>query len=252
MEQNNDKWTEIEHLPEWDEEFYDVYTARKFGKWVMFKTLKENFRNDPRMQSMMEKEFEVRYNLSHPNIIMINDYEEVPTVGKAIITDDVYGTSLKKLIEQGKVTQHHINQILERLTDAIDYIQRNHIVHAPITSENVIFTEKIENLKLINVGFDQHSHLTPAETSEDISNFGKVLEAALDAEGGSHPNLRRIVARTKKKQHAGGYNSIHSLRLDIEHRTDRVLYLTIIILVVAMITLLAWLVSGHGPIPATT
>ncbi|MBR3766602.1 MAG: hypothetical protein IKL11_05505 [Muribaculaceae bacterium] len=28
------KWTEIELLPEWDEEFYDVYTAKKFGKWL--------------------------------------------------------------------------------------------------------------------------------------------------------------------------------------------------------------------------
>ena len=23
------KWTEITHLPEWEEEFYDVYTAKK-------------------------------------------------------------------------------------------------------------------------------------------------------------------------------------------------------------------------------
>ncbi len=35
-----DKWTEIEHLPEWDEEYYDVYTAKKYGKWVMLKRLK--------------------------------------------------------------------------------------------------------------------------------------------------------------------------------------------------------------------
>lgn len=34
------KWTEIEHLPEWDEEFYHVYTAKKFGKWLMLKTLR--------------------------------------------------------------------------------------------------------------------------------------------------------------------------------------------------------------------
>lgn len=31
-ENKTEKWTEIEHLPEWDEEFYDVYTARKHGK----------------------------------------------------------------------------------------------------------------------------------------------------------------------------------------------------------------------------
>ena len=31
------KWTEIEHLPEWDEKYYHIYTAKKFGKWVMMK-----------------------------------------------------------------------------------------------------------------------------------------------------------------------------------------------------------------------
>lgn len=35
-----ERWTEIEHLTEWDEEFYNVFTAKKFGKWVMLKTLR--------------------------------------------------------------------------------------------------------------------------------------------------------------------------------------------------------------------
>ena len=34
---SSSKWTEIEHLPEWDEEFYHVYTAKKHGKWLMLK-----------------------------------------------------------------------------------------------------------------------------------------------------------------------------------------------------------------------
>ncbi len=50
------RWTEIEHLPEWDEEFYDVYTAKKHGKWVMLKTLKPEYKNDPAFQAMIEKE----------------------------------------------------------------------------------------------------------------------------------------------------------------------------------------------------
>lgn len=80
---DNVKWTEIEHLPLWDEEFYDVYTAKKHGKWVMLKTLKEQYRDDPAMREMIEREFDVRYNLCHPNIVMINDFEEVPVWGCA-------------------------------------------------------------------------------------------------------------------------------------------------------------------------
>ena len=94
--------TELELLPEWDEEYYDVYTAKKHGKWVMLKTLKAAYKDDPRFQAMLEKEFDVRYNLAHPGIVMINDLEEVPGLGLCIITDDVYGDSLRKLIDSGK------------------------------------------------------------------------------------------------------------------------------------------------------
>lgn len=243
------KWTEIEHLPEWDEEFYDVYTAKKFGKWVMFKTLKEKYRDDPRFIAMIEKEFDVRYNLSHPNIIMINDYEDVPGVGMSIVTDDVYGLSLRKLIDKGEVTAHHIDQIKTRLIDAIDYIQRNHLVHLPITPDKIIFTENIGNLKLIDVGFDQHSHLTPAEATEDIHNFGKVLNEALDAVDEPDPHLRHVAQKCVSLNPYDRFKSVHQVKLALERRTDKWFYATILVLLVVMIGLLVWLVSGKGPSP---
>ena len=57
----------------------------------------------PEYEQMIEKEFEVRYNLAHPHIIMINDFEEVPGLGMCIITDDVYGDSLEKLIRKARL-----------------------------------------------------------------------------------------------------------------------------------------------------
>lgn len=101
MDEQTSRWTDVELLPEWDEEFYDVYTAKKFGKWVMIKTLKPEFRDMPEYRAMIEKEFDTRYNLAHPNIVMINDFEEIPGLGRCIVTDDVYGDSLRKLIDQG-------------------------------------------------------------------------------------------------------------------------------------------------------
>ena len=159
-ENKTEKWTEIEHLPEWDEEFYDVYTARKHGKWVMLKTLKPALLDNPRYREMIEKEFDIRYNLCHPNIVMINDFEDVPGIGMSIITDDVYGDSLRKLIDKGEVDGAILDKIVCQLPEAIGYIQKNHILHHPIRPETIIFTDKIRNLKLIDVGFDQREHLT--------------------------------------------------------------------------------------------
>ena len=134
-----ERWTEIEHLTEWDEEFYNVFTAKKFGKWVMLKTLRPELKDDPKYQAMIEKEFDVRYNLSHPNIVMINDFEDVPGIGRCIITDDVYGLSLRKIIDQGKISVHHLDQLITRLPAAMAYIQTNHLVHHPIRPRDYYF-----------------------------------------------------------------------------------------------------------------
>ena len=107
----SEKWTEIELLPDWDEEFYDIYTAKKYVKWLMLKTLKKQYRDVPEYQEMIEKEFDIRYNLAHPHIVMINDFEEVPGIGMCIITDDVYGDSLRKLINENRVTKAHIDKL---------------------------------------------------------------------------------------------------------------------------------------------
>lgn len=237
------RWTEIEHLPEWDEEFYDVYTARKLGKWVMLKTLKEQYKNDPRFRAMMEKEFDVRYNLAHPGIVMVNDFEDLPGLGRCIIFDDVYGLSLRKVIDSGKLTRSHIDKLCTQMVDAIDYIQRNHIVHFPIRPETVIFTENIENLKLIDVGFDQRENLSPAEAAEDIASFGRVLGEALDALPEKDSALRRIAENCER----GRYGSVHALRMALARRSKYSYLVVIGIFIAVMVAVLFWLSSAYAP-----
>lgn len=219
------KWTEIEHLTEWDEEFYNVFTAKKFGKWVMLKTLRPELKDDPKYQAMIEKEFDVRYNLSHPNIVMINDFEEVPGIGRCIITDDVYGLSLRKIIDQGKITPHHVDQLVTRLPAAMAYIQTNHLVHHPIRPETVIFTENIENLKLIDVGFDQRENLTPTDVAEDIYRYGIIMREVLDKSGLGTPQLRHVVTRCLSPNPKNRYRSVADLQLALQgHTVRRVIY----------------------------
>ncbi|MDE6402568.1 MAG: protein kinase [Muribaculaceae bacterium] len=238
------KWTEIEHLPEWDEEFYDVYTAKKYGKWLMLKTLKEQYRDKEEYRAMIEKEFDVRYNLAHPHIVMINDYEDVPGLGRCIITDDVYGDSLRKLIDTNRVTADTVSKITHQLVDAMEYIQTNHIVHHPIRPENIIFTENIGNLKLINVGFDQKAHLSPAEASEDIFNFGMVLTEALKAvpDGQRYTDLRRVAARCTNPDPKARYRDIQELKLALSNRTNR-LFIGMLIFLLVMLGIMAYYIG---------
>ena len=235
------RWTEIEHLPEWDEEFYHVYTAKKFGKWVMLKTLKPDLKDKPEMQAMLEKEFDVRYNLAHPHIIMINDLEDVPGIGRCIITDDVYGDSLAKLLREGKVTADHVAKLRNQLVDALEYIQLNHLQHHPLRPENIIFTENIGNLKLIDVGFEQRKSLTPRDTSEDIYNYGLVIKYTLDQSGIDDPVLRRISDRCLDPDPRKRFRSIHEMRMAMANHTDRRIYLLVIAFLSIMVIILIWL-----------
>lgn len=237
-EPNDARWTEIEHLPQWDEEFYSIYTAKKLGKWVMLKTLRPEYKDEPEYQEMIEKEFLVRYNLAHPNIVMINDYEDVPGLGRCIITDDVYGESLREIIDSGKLTEHHLSQICHQMVSALSYIQTNHIVHYPIRPQSIIFTENIGNLKLIDVGFDQKKSLNPTDVSDDIYNYGLVLREVLDRMGSRNSTLRYIANKCINPDPSHRFKSVEDLRMAIEGRSFKKMYLIIIAFLSVMVILL--------------
>ncbi|MCM1067515.1 MAG: protein kinase [Muribaculaceae bacterium] len=249
MTEATDRWTEIEHLPEWDEEFYHIYTAKKFGKWVMIKTLRPEYASDPRYQAMIEQEFDVRYSLAHPNIVMINDFEDIPGIGRCIVTDDVYGDSLRKLINEKKVTPAVIEQLRHQLLGALEYIQSKHIVHPALKPENILFTENIGNLKLIDVGFEQRPSLSHQSTADDIYNYGKVLTEALDAAGSNDPVLRRVARKCTDPDPKRRYRDIQQIHLALENRDNRLFYIIVIAFLVLMLLLVIWLKTPYAPTP---
>lgn len=239
------KWTDMTLLPEWEEEFYNVYTAKKHGKWVMLKALKKEYADDPKYQEMLEREFDTRYNLAHANIVMVNDYELIPDIGMAIITDDVYGYSLRRLIDEKKLSPMILRRIETQLVDAIDYMQENHIIHHPITPDKIIFTEMTENLKLIDVGYDHKSSLTPQDTADDILAYGKILSEVLDNIPNASPRLRKIANKCIDPDPKRRYSSFSELCLAIERRSSSQLYVWLIAFICAMVGLLVWLTLGN-------
>ena len=233
------KWSDLTLLPEWEERYYDVYTAKKFGKWVMLKGLKKEYADKEEYRKMLEQEFDTRYNLAHPDIVMVNDFEEVPGVGMAIVTDDVYGYSLRRLIDEKRLTPKIVHRLQTQLLDAMEYIQENHIVHDPITPETIIFTEYNENLKLINVGYDQSSRLTENDLREDIRSYGRVLNEVLDNLPTSLPKLRKVARKCEDPN--APYQSVADIQLAIERRNSSQIYVVLCILITIMAAFLIYL-----------
>ena len=169
-----------------------------------------------------------------------------------IITYDVYGDSLAKLIHQGKVTREHVEKLHHQMLDAIDYIQSNHIEHHPIDASRVIFTENIGNLKLIDVGYNQKKVLSDADTAGDILNYGILLTQALDSldpEGSdqSLKLLRRVAARCTNPAPTKRFRTLSALRLALTPRRTNAIYVIIIAFLLAMIGILLWLNSDRRP-----
>lgn len=233
------KWSDLTLLPEWEEEYYDVYTVKKHGKWVMLKALKPQYADKPEYQAMLNKEFDVRYHLAHPNIVLVNDLEIVPGVGKAIITDDVYGYSLRRLIDEKRLTPKIVHRLETQLLDAMEYIQENHIQHVPITPDTIIFTEYNENLKLTNVGYDQGDSLSEQDTRADIASYGKIVNEVLDNLPTNLPKLRKIARRCES--HENSYRTVADLQLDMERRSSGQLYIILCVFIVIMAFILVWL-----------
>lgn len=233
------KWSDLTLMPEWEEKYYNVYTVRKFGKWIMLKALKPEYKGVKEYEEMLQQEFDTRYNLAHPNIVMVNDFEDVPGVGMAIITDDVYGYSLRRLIDEKRLTPRIVHRLQTQLLDVMQYIQENHIVHQPITPETIIFTEYNENLKLINVGYAQQSRLSPQDAQADIQSYGEVLSEVLDHLPTSLPKLRRIADKCKAGDKS--MRTVADLQLAMERRSSAQIYYLLIAFITAMTLLLCWL-----------
>lgn len=233
------KWSDLTLLPEWEEKYYDIYTVRKHGKWVMLKALKKEYADKPEYQEMLEKEFDTRYNLAHPNIVMVNDLENIPGVGMAIITDDVYGYSLRRLIDEKRLTPKIVHRLETQLLDALEYIQENHIIHHSITPDKIIFTEYNENLKLIDVGYDQTSSLSEQDTAKDIQSYGKVLNEVLDHLPASLPRLRKIANKCLDRQRP--FPNIPEIKLAVERRSSSTIYILLCSFIALMVILLVFL-----------
>lgn len=233
------KWSDLTLMPEWAEEYYDVYTVKKHGKWVMLKALKKEYADDPEKVAMLQREFDTRYNLAHPNIVMVNDFEDVPGVGMAIITDDAYGYSLRRMIDEKRLTPKILHRLETQLLDAMAYIEENRVVHLPITPDNIIFTEYNENLKLMNVGYSQTTGLTPGETQGDIESYGNILSEVLDNLPAPMPKLRKIAEKCKQGTQA--FRSIADVQLAVESKSSAPIYAFLCMVILILAALLIWL-----------
>lgn len=130
-----------------------LFKAKRMGKWLVLKCLKEEYAENPTYQTLFQKEFEIAYQLSHPHIVQTIGMEEISPFGKCIVMEYVDGVSLREYINTHKSSRQETIRWINELCQALSYIHAKQIVHRDLKPENILITSNGRHVKLIDFGF---------------------------------------------------------------------------------------------------
>lgn len=129
-----------------------LLTATKYGKRYVLKCLKEDFLYTPVYQQALRKEFEIGFQLEHPNICRTIGFEQIEGLGMTIVMEYVDGNSLQSLLGKHEITLELAKKIVAELTDALEYMHNKQIIHRDLKPSNIMITNNGNNVKLIDFG----------------------------------------------------------------------------------------------------
>ena len=176
--------------------FARLFTAVRYGKRYVLKCLKPDFMLTPVYRQALMKEFEIGFQLDHPNICRTISFETVGELGDCIVMEYIDGESLESLMSKGGITDSMARKIANGLLDALEYLHAKQIVHRDIKPSNIMITHKGGKVKLIDFGLSDsetfcilkipagtRGYMAPeqlipgaqSDPSADIFSFGKVL-----------------------------------------------------------------------------
>ena len=130
-----------------------VYQGKQYGKWIIIKRIKEQFRNNQDYKNLFFKEFENAYHLDHPNITRILDKGE-DELGAYYTMEYVDGRPLSKMIatENLKNNEKLITRIFTQIIDALNYVHKKQIIHRDLKPDNILVTYRGDNVKILDFG----------------------------------------------------------------------------------------------------
>lgn len=146
------QFRDIELISESVSGYSRVYKAQRMGKWHALKCLKPKCAHQNEYRALLQKEFEIGYQLNHPNIARIIGIEEVDDLGICIVMEYIEGQTLKKAIADKRLTKNQYQIILLRLCEALSYIHYRQIIHRDLKPENIMLTDNGLHVKLIDFG----------------------------------------------------------------------------------------------------
>ena len=127
---------------------------RTFGKWQISKEIAPEFAFDIKHRLSLEQEFEIGYQLEHPNIVRYIDKKVSDDGVPRLVLEYVDGFTLRELMDDDTlVSQKEFDSIFTSILSALAYLHRQQIYHLDVKPENIVATHKEHVAKLIDFGF---------------------------------------------------------------------------------------------------
>ena len=141
-----------------------LYRSRQAGRSRLYKGLKPQWQNSPVHEALLRKEFELGYALNHPGIAEYYSFQDVPGKGRCIEMEWVEGKTLGERLSCGSLSPAIARKIARELCEALDYMHHRQIVHRDLKPDNILITDKGDNVKIIDFGCsDSDGHLIGKE-----------------------------------------------------------------------------------------
>ena len=132
--------------------YSELYKAKRYGKWYVLKHLTDKEKDNPRYQSLLEKEFDIAIQLSHQNVVQTVTFEDIPQLGLCIVQEFIDGVTWNDFFSKNNISKKETFRILGELCDALTYIHNKQIVHRDIKPNNILITRDGHHVKLIDFG----------------------------------------------------------------------------------------------------
>lgn len=228
--------------------YSELYKAKRYGKWYVLKHLTDKEKDNPRYQSLLEKEFDIAIQLSHQNVVQTITFEDIPQLGICIVQEFIDGVTWNDFFSKNNISKKETFRILGELCDALTYIHNKQIVHRDIKPNNILITRDGHHVKLIDFGLADKDDFDilkePAGTTafaspeqqkrnkidnrSDIYALGKIIQ---DISYQSF-KIKRITKKCLEENPEKRFSSALEVKKKLNSKTDIIILIITLLLII--------------------
>ena len=243
-----------------------VKKFRTFGKWQVSKEIAPEFAFDAKHRQSLNQEFEIGYQLDHPNIVRYIDKKEDENGVPRLVMEYIDGFTLREVID-GKmsVSQREFDSIFSSILSALAYLHRQQIYHLDVKPENIIVTHKERIAKLIDFGFaisgsDERTlgtskkYVAPefSERTDDISGktdmyaFAKTMQEFAEAKVLSISKRQRQIIKSALEENANARITADEALTLLQKPQRKGWFIVILFVVLAIVGFVLFMLRKEG------